>query len=85
VVYEVVIEVGAVRDLKRLPPAIAYRIDKRITDLAANPRPRGIRKLVGYIETWRLRVGDYRILYSIDDTARFVYILAVQPRPKAYK
>jgi mRNA interferase RelE/StbE len=54
-------------------------------DLAENPRPPGCRKLVGGEGDWRLRVGDYRVLYEINDTRKVVRVLHVKHRREAYR
>ncbi len=53
---------------------MARRIISRVEALATNPRPPGCVKLQGATDLWRIRVGDYRVVYSIDDTARLVDI-----------
>lgn len=83
--YEVLIEGGVERELKRLANQDFKRIVGAMKDLAANPRPTGCRKLVGSERDWRLRVGDYRVLYEINDTRRLVRILHVKHRREAYR
>lgn len=83
--YEVLIERGVERDLKRLPLREFNRIVRAMKDLAQVPRPSGSRKLVGSERDWRLRVGDYRVLYEIDDAGKIVHILHVKHRREAYR
>jgi mRNA interferase RelE/StbE len=84
--HEVVLSAPAERDLKRLPAAIFHRVIAAIQTLAANPRPPGARKLHGSgRDDYRLRVGDYRVLYEIDDTARLVRIMRVRHRREVYR
>ncbi len=64
---------------------MARRIIWRIEALASNPRPPGCVKLRGADDLWRIRVGDYRVIYSIDDGARIVDISAVRHRSDAYR
>jgi len=71
-VYEVFLERAAERALKRLSWQDFTRIIAAIKELAANPRPSGCRKLSGGDQDWRLRVGDYHVLYEVDDEARAV-------------
>jgi mRNA interferase RelE/StbE len=66
-VYEALIERTAERDLKSLPTSIFNRIVSRIKTLSENPRPSGCHKLVGSRNDWRIRIGDYRVVYEIDD------------------
>jgi mRNA interferase RelE/StbE len=80
------LESSAERDLKRLPEDVLRRIDAKLLSLAHNPRPRGARKLEGREgEGWRVRIGDYRILYTIDDTARLISVYRIRPRATAYR
>ena len=58
---------------------------KEVRALANEPRPAGCRKLVDSENRWRIRVGDYRIIYIIDDAARAVDVVAVRHRSKAYE
>jgi mRNA interferase RelE/StbE len=74
------------RDFKRLPREILERVDARILFLAENPRPRGAKKLTDADDQWSVRVGrDYRILYTVDDSARVVTIASVRHRKDAYR
>ena len=83
--YALLIKRSAERDLRRLPRAFFERVDERILSLRDDPRPHGVRKLVGALEGWRIRVGDYRILYQIDDDAQTVTVVRVKHRHKAYR
>lgn len=82
--YRLTIARRASRDLAALPPTILQRVDAKILALAIDPRPPGTKKLKGERDLWRLREGDYRIVYSIDDKARVVDIVGVPHRSKAY-
>ncbi len=77
--YEVRIVPAAEREMDKLPAAIHKRISRRILTLEDNPRLRGAKKLSGR-EEYRLRSGDYRILYTVDDKNRVVTIFAVGHR-----
>ena len=70
--YTVIIEHSALRDLKRLPAEVRRRIDERILGLAGNPRPQGVEKLSGSDCSYRLRVGDYRLLYEFTELPSFI-------------
>ena len=78
--YTLFIKRSAERDLRRLPGAMFQRVDERIQGLREDPRPPGVRKLVGTLEGWRIRVGDYRVIYQIDDDAQTVTIVRVKHR-----
>jgi mRNA interferase RelE/StbE len=56
-----------------------------IDGLAANPRPPGVKKLRGTRDLWRIRVGDYRVIYRVDDAKRLVDISHVRHRREAYQ
>ena len=78
------VKTSAQRDLRSLSPGVFSRIDPVIHSLAENPRPRGVIKLQGF-PLYRVRVGDYRMLYSIDDKSRQVIILRVKHRREVYR
>ena len=65
--YEIYLERTAERDLKKLSAEAFQRIIPRIHALAETPRPAGCRKLAGSDSDWRIRIGDYRVIYEIDD------------------
>jgi len=83
--YSLKIKRSAERDLKQLPRPLFLRLNQQILALREDPRPVGTRKLKGKIEGWRVRVGDYRIVYQIDDSAQVVTIARVRHRRDAYK
>jgi len=84
-VYEVFLERRAERDLRALPVREFERITARIGGLGVNPRPPGSRKLVGSRNDWRIRTGDYRIIYEVDDQARAVRVMRIKHRREAYR
>ena len=73
---------AAQRDLRRLPPGDAARLRGPIVALGSDPYPAGSRKLVE-TEFWRLRVGDLRVIYAVDDTADIVVVLKVARRSES--
>jgi len=80
-----IISQGARRDLRKLSRDVAERVAAAIDALAENPRPRGCLLLRDYHPpTWRVRVGDWRILYEVDDDAGMVTVTGVRHRSKAY-
>ncbi len=66
--YRILLERAAEKDLKRLSAEIHDRVIAAIQGRAETPRPSGCRKLAGSANDWRIRVGDYRIVYEIADT-----------------
>ena len=84
--YRIRIDSRAAQQLESLPKAIVERLDKAILSLAAIPRPPGTKRLKGMLhEGWRIRVGNYRILYKIDDGAREVSIFDIGHRRDVYR
>ncbi len=76
---------AAQRDLRSLDRPVLRRIDAKIRTLAEDPRPHGVEKLAGEPEVYRVRVGDYRILYQIDDAVLIVLIVRVRHRREVYR
>lgn len=74
----------AVRDLESLPAVQRQKIARKIDGLAANPRPHGVKKLCGAEEMYRLRSGDYRVIYSIADKKLLVLVIRVGNRKDIY-
>lgn len=83
--YEVLIERRVERELRRLPRAVFRRIVRAMAGLAENPRPSGCRKLAGTENDWRIRVGDYRVVYEIVDAEKAVRVMYVRHRRDVYK
>ncbi len=83
--YSIFLRPAAARDLESLPSESRRRIDAAIDQLAHNPRPHGTKKLVGFENEWRLRSGDYRVLYVIDDSSKQITIGRVAHRREAYR
>jgi mRNA interferase RelE/StbE len=85
VAYRVELRPAALRDLKSLPREVLDRVSEKIDSLPENPRPPGVEKLSGSEDSYRVRVGDYRILYRIVDEALLVLVVAVRHRKEAYR
>ena len=83
--YEVNLEHAAERDLRKLPAEVFYRLIVPIKNLAENPRPTGCRKITGSKSDWRIRVGNYRIVYEIDEKAKVVRVMRIRYRKEAYR
>ncbi|MCB1021231.1 MAG: type II toxin-antitoxin system RelE/ParE family toxin [Bryobacterales bacterium] len=82
--YQVAIRPSAAKELDALPDPVFDRLDFRIQSLAADPRPSGCKKLRGFKNLYRLRVGDYRVVYSVDDAEREIVVARVAHRSVAY-
>jgi len=83
--YSLEIKSSAQRELNRLDNELFARIDRKILALADNPRPAGCKKLRGRKDQWRIRVGDWRVVYIIDDTRTLVSITRVAHRREVYE
>jgi len=83
--YRVLLERAAEKDLSRLASEIHARVIAAIQALARNPRPPGSRKLAGGKNDWRIRVGDYRVVYEIADEIRIVRVNRVRHRREVYR
>ena len=82
--YSVRIKRPAEKEMDGLPTSVFDRVAESIRALETDPRPRGSRKLRG-LEQYRLRVGTYRILYTVDDSHHIVEIIAVGHRKDVYR
>lgn len=83
--YSIAFARSARKELEGLSGSLVRRIFPRIEALVEEPRPRGVRKLEGEANLWRIRVGDYRVLYAIDDERRSVDVIAIRHRSEAYR
>ena len=83
--YTVKIEKGVLKALNRLPRQINDRLIVAMRELAHTPRPRGCVKLEGSDSDYRVRVGDYRILYTVYDERLIVLVVDVGPRKDIYR
>ena len=83
--YRIELTPAANRDLKNLARTTLRRVDRCILSLAANPRPRAAKKLKRTRDYYRYRVGDYRIIYQIDDDALVVTVARVRHRRDVYR
>jgi mRNA interferase RelE/StbE len=85
-VYSIRIKASAARELEATGSKTdRLRIVKRISGLATAPRPSGCEKLAGASNAWRVRQGDYRILFTVDDDARRIEIIKIGHRREVYR
>lgn len=82
--YRVFIKPSAVKELELVPPKDRRRLASRIERLATDPRPHGCEKLTGR-EAYRIRQGDYRVVYGVDDDAREVLVVKIGNRRDVYR
>ncbi len=83
--YAIIFARSARKELGSMDEKIVNRIFDKILDLSLQPRPAGCRKLTGNKNLWRIRIGDYRVLYSIDDKEFIVDVVAVRDRKDVYR
>ena len=83
--YEIEVSATAKRQLRRLNLVDQIKILKRVRGLAEDPRPPGSRKLRGYTDVFRIRVGQYRVLYSVEDHKLVIILLKVGHRRDVYR
>ena len=83
--YRVDMAPAALRQLRKLDPPARRRVQAAIELLAEQPRPGGAKKLVGGEGEWRVRTGDYRIVYEVHDDVLVVLVVAVDHRRDIYE
>ena len=83
--YAITFARAARKELESLDEEITNRVFPKIEALSRNPRPHGCRKLAGNKCLWRIRIGDYRVVYAIYDENKLVDIIAVRHRKDVYK
>jgi mRNA interferase RelE/StbE len=83
--YAVTVAPAAARQLRKLDAVARRRVQAVIETLAGNPRPPGAVKLVGGSGEWRVRSGDYRVVYEIDDGVLVILVVAVAHRRDVYE
>jgi mRNA interferase RelE/StbE len=79
------IKQSAQKELDALDDTVFKRIDRKILALADNPRPAGCKRLKGFKDQWRIRVGDWRVLYIIDAETKTVTVMHVAHRREVYE
>lgn len=83
--YEIVFAASAAKEFRTLPSEFKWRVATAIDSLSDEPRPVGVRKLVGHERLYRIRVGSYRIVFEIDDEQKLVRVTGVRHRREAYR
>ena len=90
-IYNIDFSVKAEKELKKLPRQIASKIADKISHLAIEPRPQGHKKLTNFHipnapgELYRIRIGDYRVVYSIEDNVLTIVVVKVAHRKDVYE
>jgi len=83
--YKVVLTKSAEKELSKLPSTVISKIVPELQSLENLPRPNGCKKLKGFENLWRIRVGDYRVIYSIEDVILVVEVQAIGHRRNVYE
>jgi len=83
--YKVLLKKSVEKDLRKIDRSQVSKIVSAIQEMAEDPYPSGSRKLVGSTKTFRVRVGDYRILYIVDESRQEVEVQTVRHRKDAYR
>jgi mRNA interferase RelE/StbE len=83
--YEVRLKPSAQRALQKLPAQIRSRIGNRLDGLGSNPRPPGCEKLGGVDDLYRIRAGDYRVVYQVLDAVLVVLVITIGQRGDVYR
>jgi mRNA interferase RelE/StbE len=84
-VYEVLLERRAERDIQRLPKEVFDRIIPHLKALSENPKPSGCRKISGSRSDWRIRIGDYRVIYEVSEQEQVVKVMRIRHRKSVYR
>ena len=82
--YALAFKPSAEKELRKLPRDVIARVVSAIRILVEEPRPHGCVKLTAS-QSWRIRIGDYRVIYDIDDNARQITILHIGHRREVYR
>ena len=83
--YTILLAPPAERQLKALAPPIQKRLVKRLKTLRDYPRPHGVKKFAGEDDLYRIREGDYRIIYTIEDKKLIVLVVKIGDRKEIYR
>lgn len=83
--YSVEVKPAARKELEALSDPVLARVIRKLESLADVPRPAGCKKLKGYKDMWRIRIGDWRVVYFIDETVKLVSILRIAHRREVYE
>jgi len=83
--YKVVLTKSAEKELLKIPKVYSENIVKHLVELINNPRPNGCKKLSGYEDIYRIRVGMYRIVYRIEDDILYIEVIKIGHRKDVYQ
>jgi mRNA interferase RelE/StbE len=83
--YEIVLKRSVAKDFRRIPQVILQSIQQRIAGLAHDPFPPGAEPISGYEHFYRIRIGNYRVVYEVATTVRIITIIRIGHRKDVYK
>jgi len=83
--YEVKFATSAAKEFRSLPLELKRRVGAVIDRLSQDPRPPGVRKLVGHERLYRIRVGQYRVVYAVDDKEQLIRVTRIRHRREVYR
>jgi mRNA interferase RelE/StbE len=83
--YAITFARSARKELEKLPASVVQRVFPKIESLVQEPHPQGCRKIQGEQNLWRIRVGQYRVIYAVHDIEKTVDVIAVRHRSQAYR
>ncbi len=83
--YTIIYKQSASKELLQLPANIAHRAKAAINSLSENPRPHGCKKLKGSDNEYRIRIGNYRVIYIISDSVLIITVIKIADRKEAYR
>lgn len=83
--YSIIYKRSASEELLQLPANIAHKVKAAINSLSENPRPQGCKKLKGSVNEYRLRIGNYRVIYTITDTILIITVIKIAHRKDVYR
>jgi mRNA interferase RelE/StbE len=82
--FQVILPKSVQKELNRLPDDMASRVLARLAGLETNPRPQDVKKLKGR-DAWRIRVGDYRVIYEVHDRVLQIIVIRIGHRREIYR
>ena len=83
--YTVIYQASAEAILRKLPKEIQTRITRKIAQLGEDPYPHGTEKLSTHTNLWRIRIGDYRVIYTVEHKELLVLVLKIGHRREVYR
>lgn len=83
--YKIEFKASVLKDIRRIPQVFLEKIELAINGLSKNPLPKGVKKVQGYDKFYRLRVGMYRVVYSLGDKVKIITIIKIGHQKEVYR